>query len=109
MDLYGAVSLRLTAEGAEMLREALPSVGPFEAFVMDSDATGLWILVGDASGEEDSLRFPVLLVKWEYIATLFSNYKLPPPPARRAGIGFHPSANESGAQGAAKRAVRQES
>jgi hypothetical protein len=98
MDLSGkAVSLRLTAEGADTLRETLPSGGSFEAFVMDSDAAGVWIQVGDASGEGESLRFPVLLVKWDYIATLFSDYKLPTPPARRAGIGFRPSSKESSA------------
>jgi hypothetical protein len=98
MDLSGkVVSLRLTAEGAGTLREALPGAGPFEALVMDSDATGVWILVGDESGEGGSLRFPVLLVKWDYVATLFSDYKLPSPPTRRSSIGFRPLSRESSA------------
>jgi hypothetical protein len=95
MELSGkVVSLRLTAEGAGTLREALPGGGALEAFVMDSDAAGLWILVGDASGEGGALRFPVLLVRWDYIAALFADYTSP---ARHAVTGFRPSSRESSA------------
>jgi len=96
MDLSGrVVSLQLTAEGVGTLREALPDGGPFQAFIMDSDATGVWVLQGNASGEGPSLSFPVVLVKWNYIAALFLDFKLPGSPARRSGIGFRPLSKES--------------
>jgi hypothetical protein len=56
----------------------------FQAFVLGIDTMGAWILVRAKKGEQADQTVPVMLLKWDYVATVAFEFKLERPPARVA-------------------------
>ena len=83
------VLFHLTASGQTAIGRMMPEKGSFQALVLGTDAVGAWVLFPGVKGVAAGEPTPVMLVKWEYIATAVFEFRPEPPPARK-GMGFVP-------------------
>jgi hypothetical protein len=63
------VHFHLSQVGTDALA-ALIGQRSFEAFVLDTDTVGAWVMWGASTGGPREPAVPVLLVKWDYIASV---------------------------------------
>lgn len=86
-------SLRLTPQGDQIMEGACPTGRVFDAFVIDTDPTGAWIVFPKDLEPGGSGRLSMLLVRWEHVGAFSFDYKpepeVPIPP--RPAIGFRPA------------------
>lgn len=88
MDISGTlVEFRMGPEAGKALGDLVPA-SPFSAYVVSSDAVGLWILTEASVKEEVEGPWPSLFVKWQLIDALRTVYAPADIPERRR-IGFH--------------------
>jgi hypothetical protein len=70
MKLAGQVALfRLSRAGREDLDGLVPENGTFESHVFEEDEHGLWVYLPEEQADMKRVG-PLMLLKWEYIATL---------------------------------------
>jgi len=80
MDLAGRfVRFWLSPSGREALNEIVPGGADFETYVVAEDGLGLWVQLSDPEH--------LLLLKWEYFASVSFEY-LPEPMPEKAPTGF---------------------
>jgi hypothetical protein len=78
----------LSSEGEQALGVWTGKRSSFPALMISSDAIGAWIL-SPVSGEGSDATEAVMLVKWDYVATV--TYEMSPEQApTRPPIGFRP-------------------
>ena len=77
----------LSLQGEQALAGWFGGRSSFSALMVDSDAVGAWILVTEIQNEGKAE--PVMLLKWDYVATMTFETSLERLPAR-IPIGFHP-------------------
>ena len=82
-----AVLFRLSPEGQNILKGLVPENGSFQAFVVNMDTTGPWILLDSDQEDEENGSLPVMMLKWEYVATATFEYR-PEGPGEREPLGF---------------------
>ncbi len=71
MKLSGQAALfRLSRAGREALKDLVPESGSFEAFVVQEDEHGLWIHMPEEQAGHGPQAGPVMLLKWDYLATV---------------------------------------
>ena len=71
MKLSGQVVLfRLTAVGRQALGEQVSESGTFEARVDEEDEHGLWINMPEEQYHAVQQAGPVMLLKWDFVATV---------------------------------------
>lgn len=75
MDLVGQVALfRLTPAGRKELRDLVPAKASFAAVILGTDGTGAWILPRLQSRDSEISRASLMLLKWNYVATVHVDY-----------------------------------
>ncbi len=88
MDLSSKpVLFHLSSEGRKALKGLVPPKGSFPALVLGLDEVGAWILVGGKNNVGANEKVPVMLLKWDYIATAAFEFRPEIVPAR-ARPGF---------------------
>ena len=70
------VVLHLSSQGRRALKGLVPRRASFEAFVVDTDSTGAWVLLGPGSSKPASPTVPVMLLKWDYISAIALEVRL---------------------------------
>ncbi len=71
MKLSGQAALfRLSRAGREALKDLVSESGTFEARVDEEDERGLWINMPEEQVKQGQQAGPVMLLKWDYIATI---------------------------------------
>ncbi len=80
------VRFHLSPEGQRALKGLVPA-GSFQATVVDEDSLGVMIWRPLKRSRPVPERIPVMLLKWEYIATMVFDYR-PAAEVGRATIGF---------------------
>lgn len=85
------VRFYLSAEGRKALRGLVPAQGSFQAFVRATGELGplIYRSAGRPNKEVEQV-VPVMLIRWDYIATLTFDYEPEESPIRTP-IGFTPS------------------
>jgi len=96
MTVTGRVaSFRLTPQGDQTMAGATPAGRAFDAFVIDADFAGAWIVFPEDVNPGGSGRLSVLLIRWEHVGTFSFDYQLgseaSTPP--RQAIGFRPASS----------------
>lgn len=92
MNLSGKIGLfRLSPLGEEVLRVLVGNQSAFEGLIVSADGLGLWIESALRGVVAPSSLVRVMLVKWEYMATMEVELGVEPLPPRTI-IGFKPSA-----------------
>jgi hypothetical protein len=85
------VRFYLSARGRTALRGLVPARGSFQAQVVDTVGLGPLVYVSAARhGHASEDRIPVMLLRWDYIASMTFDYeaeKIAP----RGSIGFTPA------------------
>ncbi|HTG58084.1 MAG TPA: hypothetical protein VMG63_01550 [Terriglobia bacterium] len=79
----------LSSEGEQALEVRLGKQSSFTALMTSYDDVGAWIAVPRGAGQSEKQAEPVMLLKWDYVATVTFEV-LPAQAAARAPIGFHP-------------------
>ena len=79
-----SVLFRVSLEGERSLGGLFSGRGSFPAYVLGQDDVGVWITVETPSPGQ---AIPVVLLKWEYLATVTFDF-VPEQPRKRAGLGF---------------------
>jgi hypothetical protein len=91
MDMSGQiVRFYLSAEGRRALKGVMPSRNSFEAWVLDTDELGPVVWTDFERHKRIPGRLRVMLLKWDYIASMAFDYQFEPG-AVRAAIGFRPT------------------
>lgn len=97
MNISGRVaSFRLTTQGDQIMEGICPTGRAFDAFVIDTDPIGAWIVLPGDADLESSERLLVLLIRREHVGSFSFDYKLEPEPPipRRPAIGFRPASGK---------------
>ena len=81
------VLFHLSPEGRRALSRLVSKKASFPALVLGIDGIGAWILMADKRPAQSGEAVPVMLLKWDYVATVAFEFKPEPPPAR-ATPGF---------------------
>lgn len=77
MDLTdNLVTFHLSSEGRQALRGLVPTAPSFEAFVVDMDNVGPWVLLGPRTAASEQPAAPVMLLKWDYISAVALQLRL---------------------------------
>lgn len=85
MDISGKpVLFHLSAQGHQALKGLIPRRASFQALVLGVDTIGAWILIGAKKREQVDQTVPVMLLKWDYVATVAFEFKVERPPTRVA-------------------------
>ena len=79
-----SVAFRVTDEGDRALGNVFSGKTSFAAYVLAQDEVGVWITFGARPGEQ---AVPLILLKWQYIATVAFDF-LPENEPARARPGF---------------------
>ncbi|HEV2379945.1 MAG TPA: hypothetical protein VG206_09150 [Terriglobia bacterium] len=79
----------LTTQGEQALGGWFGKRSAFPVLMMSSDSVGAWILLTESEPGEAK---PVMLLKWEYVATVTFEASLESP-LPHAPIGFHARAS----------------
>ena len=91
MDISTKVVLfRLSHAGRQALRGLVPGKGSFQALVVEMDSVGAWIMMSGKEAGKVSHRVPLMLLKWEYIATAAFEVEPAAPSVRKPIEGFQP-------------------
>lgn len=91
MNLTGKIALlRLSPLGMEVLGAVVANQVALEGLIVSANGLGLWIEHEPREGLVKSPLMRVLLVKWEYLATVEIEFSAEAPPPRSV-IGFKPS------------------
>ncbi len=84
------VLFRLTSQGQRALQGLVPRTGSFPAYVIDTDLIGAWILPPSKRPKgEPKLGLPIMLLKWDYVASAAHEFRPERPPAPKR-MGFEP-------------------
>jgi len=76
VDVSGKVVLfRLTHEGQSALQGLVPDGGAFRTLVFDTDTVGTWILMDWVMEGGVEERVPIMVLKWDYVATAEFEYR----------------------------------
>jgi len=82
------VRFYLSAEGRKSLRGLVPARGSFQAVVIATDQLGALVYrAAGRSGALSSEKIPVMLLRWDYIASMTFDYQTEGGPVRTS-IGF---------------------
>ncbi len=77
MDITDQVAVfHLSAQGRRTLKGLVPTGASFEAFVLDMDDRGAWLMIGRKPSEGRGATVPVTLLKWEYVSAVAIELKL---------------------------------
>ena len=88
MSIYGKpVLFRLSPQGRRALRGLVSKKGSFQAFVVQTDNVGAWVLMSGKQADQPNQAVPVMLLKWDYVAAAVCEFQ-PERPAVRERIGF---------------------
>lgn len=88
MDVSGKVVLfRLTDEGQNALRGLVPSGDSIRTLVLGTDSVGVWILMDWVMRQGKEEKVPMMVLKWDYIATAEFEYR-PEEPVPKKTIGY---------------------
>lgn len=79
----------LSPQGEQALALWVGKRSSFPALMVSFDTTGAWISVVTGSVEQRDAAEPVMLVKWDYVATVTVEMSPEQAPAR-SPIGFRP-------------------
>ena len=77
----------LSPEGERALELWIGKRSSFPAFMRSYDTVGAWILPPGSLGEREVSAEPVMLLKWDYVATVTFETS-PEQPSARVPIGF---------------------
>jgi len=92
IDISGQwVRFHLSHEGRQALKGLVPAKGSFQALVVETENLGPLVWNPAKRSKRADRRVPVMLLKWDYIASLAFDYQLERGLAR-APIGFTPPA-----------------
>lgn len=90
MELAGrTVRFHLSPEGKRALKGLVPASGSFQALVVATEDLGLLIRKSVERATRDAASVPVMLLRWDYIATMTFDYQVQES-AERVPIGFSP-------------------
>ena len=91
MDLSGVVvRFYLSGQGRRALKGLVPARGSFQAPVLATSELGPFVWRSAAGDKRDTKELgPVMLLRWDYIATISFDYRQPEEPGREA-MGFLP-------------------
>ncbi len=81
------VLFRLSSEGRQALKGLVPGKGSFQALVLETDRVGAWVVMHSKVQRQLNQSFPVMLLKWDYVATAAFEFEAERPPSREP-IGF---------------------
>lgn len=88
MDIAGQRALfHLSPSGRQALRNLIPKRTSFPALVVGADQVGAWVILGQVWKNNSRESVPMVLVKWDYIATALIEVAPEAAPTRRP-IGF---------------------
>ena len=88
MDVSGKVVLfRLTDEGQNALRGLVPGGDSIRTLVLGTDSVGAWILMDWVMKQDSEEKVPMMVLKWDYIATAEFEYS-PEEPVPQKNMGF---------------------
>ncbi len=81
------VLFRLSPEGMRALRGLVPPIGSFQAYVVEQEELGLLVDTRVRKAKSPDQNIPVMLLRWDYIATMSFEYRREIRPERaRPGI-----------------------
>jgi hypothetical protein len=88
MELAGrTVRFHVSPEGRKALRGLVPATGSFQAHVVEQGELGLLVNMQVGKAKALDQNVPVMLLRWDYIATMSFEYRPERGPIR-AAIGF---------------------
>jgi hypothetical protein len=71
MDITDQIAVfHLSTQGCRALRGLVPRGASFEAFVVDMDELGAWLMIGRKAATGNNATVPVTLLTWEYVSAV---------------------------------------